>query len=180
MSKITPESDVTEIAALVSDALERADIGAVLSGGAAVSIYSSAAYLSRDLDFVTSAPVERVRQALSSLGFANDKGRYFTHPQTSYFLEFPAGPLAIGDEIIRDWAELDTEFGTIHILTPTQCVMDRLAAYYHWNDPQTLDQAILVAGNQKIDIETIEAWSSREGYGEKYSIFLRQLSRKGS
>ncbi|HTR76593.1 MAG TPA: hypothetical protein VMH39_00720, partial [Gemmatimonadaceae bacterium] len=24
--------------------------------------------------------------------------------------------------------------GTIRLLTPTQCVMDRLAAYFHWND----------------------------------------------
>ena len=58
MSKITAQSDLAEIAALVSDALERAGISAVLSGGAAVSIYSSAAYLSLDLDFITSARPE--------------------------------------------------------------------------------------------------------------------------
>lgn len=61
MSKITAQSDLAEIAALVSDALERAGISAVLSGGAAVSIYSSAAYLSLDLDFITSAPARGLR-----------------------------------------------------------------------------------------------------------------------
>lgn len=177
MSQITANSDLTEIAALVSDRLERAGISAVLSGGAAVSIYSSAAYLSRDLDFITSAPAKNIRNALSSLGFKNDKGRYFTHPKTSYFLEFPAGPLAIGDQIIRDWAKLDTEFGPIHILTPTQCVMDRLAAYYFWNDPQALDQAIMVARGHNIEIEAVYAWSTSEGHEEKYSIFFRQLAK---
>lgn len=178
MSQITAKSDLTEIAALVSDALERAGINAVLSGGAAVSIYSSGAYLSRDLDFITSAPAKTIQSALSSLGFKNTEGRYFTHPGTSYFLEFPTGPLAIGDQIIKDWAQLDTEFGPIHVLTPTQCVMDRLAAYYYWNDPQALDQAILVARSHKIEFETVDAWSTSEGHEQKYSIFRRQLSKK--
>lgn len=177
MTRITARSSLTEIAALVSDKLERAGITAVLSGGAAVSIYSSAAYLSRDLDFITSAPAETIQKALSSLGFKNDGGRYFTHPRTSYFLEFPAGPLAIGDQIIKDWAKLDTKFGLIHILTPTQCVMDRLAAYYYWNDSQALDQAILVAQGQIIEIDAVHDWSTGEGQEGKYSIFLRQLSK---
>jgi len=44
-----------ELAAVVSEALEAADIIATLSGGAAVSIYTEYRYLSEDLDFVTIA-----------------------------------------------------------------------------------------------------------------------------
>ena len=34
-------------------------------------------------------------------------------------------------------------------MTPTDSVKDRLAAYYHWNDQQALEQAIMVAGVTK-------------------------------
>lgn len=40
MSAITSESTLLEVAALVSDALRKADIAATLSGGSAVSIYT--------------------------------------------------------------------------------------------------------------------------------------------
>ncbi len=43
---------LTELAAIVSDALQRVGIVATLSGGAAVSIYTENRYQSEDLDFV--------------------------------------------------------------------------------------------------------------------------------
>ena len=54
MSGIRRDSDISEIAARVSEALERAGITAVLSGGAAVTIYTNNAYMSGDLDFISS------------------------------------------------------------------------------------------------------------------------------
>ena len=48
---ITRETTLTDLAAIVSTALERHGIGATLSGGAAVSIYSDNRYESEDLDF---------------------------------------------------------------------------------------------------------------------------------
>ena len=55
MPEITENSTLEEIAAVVSDALEKAGITATLSGGIAVTIYTENEYLSRDLDFVTAA-----------------------------------------------------------------------------------------------------------------------------
>jgi len=49
--------------------------------------------------------------------------------------------------------------------------MDRLAAYYHWNDPQSLDQAFMVARRHKIDWTEIKKWSFREGHPEKFEEF---------
>ena len=66
---ITNETSLTELAAIVSDALERQAIIATLSGGAAVSIYTKNQYVSEDLDFVTVALVEQIKQALEPLGF---------------------------------------------------------------------------------------------------------------
>lgn len=57
MPTITEHSTLEEVAAIVSDALENAGITATLSGGSADTIYTDNKYLSRDLDFVTSAMV---------------------------------------------------------------------------------------------------------------------------
>src|SRR3954469_14296799 len=118
---------------------------------------------------------------MASLGFER-KGRMFSHPRTALFVEFPAGPLAIGDEVIRETevGEKRTVSGTIRLLTPTQCVMDRLAAYLHWNDLQSLDQAVMVASSQNISFAKLEAWARREGVTDKFRKFKQQLAaRKG-
>jgi hypothetical protein len=62
-------STIEEVAAVVSDALTSAGITAVLSGGAAVQIYTSGLYKSRDLDFVASASHRELECVLQQLGF---------------------------------------------------------------------------------------------------------------
>ena len=52
---------------------------------------------------------------------------------------------AVGNKLVEKWSQLKIGTGTVHILTPTQMVMDRLAAYFNWNDPQSLDQAVWIA-----------------------------------
>ena len=66
---ISGNTTLVEVAAIVSDALEREGIIATLSGGAAVSIYSENRYVSEDLDFVTIALVNDLKSALEPLGF---------------------------------------------------------------------------------------------------------------
>jgi hypothetical protein len=39
---------------------------------------------------------------------------------------------------------------------PTDCVKDRLAAFYHWGDRQGLEQAILVLKTNAIDIDSVK------------------------
>ena len=63
---ITETTTLTELAAIVSDVLEREGIVATLSGGAAVSIYTDNRYVSEDLDFVTVALVKDLRMAWNS------------------------------------------------------------------------------------------------------------------
>jgi hypothetical protein len=54
-------------------------------------------------------------------------------------------------------------------------VKDRLAAYFHWQDPQSLEQAVLVAKSRKVDLKEIRRWSRQEGFEEKYRDFERRL-----
>jgi hypothetical protein len=167
-----PIRDMTigELAAFVSTHLHLHDIDVVLSGGACVAIYSNGAYLSLDLDFIECHVTKRqnVRRALAEIGFS-EKNRYFCHPETDFFLEFPSGPLAVGGEPVREIMTLVLSTGELKLISPTDCVKDRLAAYYHWDDRQSLQQAILVAsGNVSVDLREIERWSQREGKEEEF------------
>ncbi len=83
--------------------------------------------------------------------------------------------MAIGREPVKEEQIIKTNFGSVRLLTSTDSVKDRLAAYYHWNDPQALEQAIMVAKAQKVNIEEIGKWSVKEGHKEKYEIFLKML-----
>lgn len=139
-------------------------IEVVLTGGSCVTIHSRNRYMSFDLDFIGGAGAERkkLHAALLKVGF-EEKNRYFIHPESPYFVEFPSGPLAVGSEPVKEIAELNFSTGRLRLLSPTDCVKDRLAAYYHWRDLQCLEQAILVATDNPVDLEEIERWSEHEG-----------------
>ncbi len=164
------------MAAAISGALLDAGVTAILSGGGAVSVYSDNEYESSDLDFVTSAGFSELSPVMVKLGFIR-KGRHFEHPNCEWLIEFPPGPLMLGDEIAKSWAEKQTAAGVIRMLTPTQCVMDRLAAFFHWNDRQCLDQAVMVSRRQRIDRAAIKRWSRREGHPERYLEFVSALEK---
>jgi hypothetical protein len=163
-----------EVAAAVCEALERAGIQVVLSGGSAVSIHSDNEYESYDLDFVCTGLGRKVDPVMVELGFRR-QGRHWTHAETKFWVEFPPGPVQIGEATVTRFAERRTPLGVLRILPPTECVMDRLVAYYHWNDSQCLDQALAVARRHEIDLPRIEAWSHGERAVEKFQIFRDRL-----
>ncbi len=151
---------------MVSEALERANITSTLSGGAVVSIYTHNEYESHDLDFITSERNTTIAQALTPLGFRHEPGtREFTHPGTDFFVEFPPGPLGLGETVIEhsDAAVIQTGYGSLRILTPTQSAMDRLAGYVAWGDNQALDQAVMIARHHELDWPALTQWAEREG-----------------
>lgn len=168
---------IKELAALVCGKLREKGIDAILVGGACVSIYTKNRYQSFDLDFVTHATMKEVASILTDVGFRRESSRYFTSRDCPYFIEFVAPPAAIGNEPLRHEKELKTRLGTIVMLTPTDSVKDRLAAYYHWNDPQALEQALMVAGAQEIDLREVKRWSEKEGHSKKYSDFLNRMKK---
>ncbi len=166
MGNITAETTLEELAALVSQALERAGITATLSGGSAVSLYSNNEYQSSDLDFVSSEQLTAIGDAIAALGFHRaGNARQFDHADTQWYLEFPPGPVAFGHLQVRDddVLVLETDYGPLRIVTPTQIIMDRMAAYAHWNDNPSLDQAIMVAKRQDVDWPALYEWAERDG-----------------
>jgi hypothetical protein len=168
---------IKELAALVCNKLNEKDIDAALVGGACVSIYTKNKYISYDLDFVSYARLKDIAEVLKELGFKRESTRHFVRNDCQYFIEFVAPPLSIGSERVTKEEKIKTRFGSITLLTPMDCVKDRLAAYYHWNDLQALKQALMVAKAQKVKLKDIKRWSVAEGHKEKYEAFLEMLKK---
>ena len=183
---ITEKTTLVELAAIVSGVLEREGIVATLSGGAAVSIYAENRYVSEDLDFVTIALVSELETVLEPLGFKHT-GRprlsVFEHPKTRWYLEFPPAPLSFGGTYVdpSQCALVETDLGSLRIITPTQSVMDRLIAAAAWHEPQSLEQALLVAEHQhdNIDWDELDRWVMGEEIGVDKEIleFYRKVGR---
>lgn len=175
--RITPKTSLEELAALVSDALQSHGIVATLSGGAAVSLYTDNRYMSEDLDFVTSALVKELADALEPLGFVHS-GRprmsAFKHPSTHWYLEFPPSPISFGSTYIDPeyCTVMPTPLGDIRIITPTHSVMDRLIAAAVWKEPQSMEQAVMVAESQadRIDWAQLQHWVRDEGIAEDRNV----------
>ncbi len=176
MKQIRNMSQV-ELAAYVQDALSADGIDVVLFGGSAVSFYSKNKYVSKDLDLINIHFARRstIKSIMETLGF-KEKGRYFIHPETVFFIEFPDGPLSVGEEPVKEISEFELKTGTLKLLSPTDCVKDRLCAYYFWNDLQGLEQALLVAKYQKVDLKEVKRWSKVEGKDREYRVFTDKLS----
>jgi hypothetical protein len=175
------EMSRADLGAFVQEHLRSRGIDVVLSGGACVSIYSHDQYVSMDLDMIHTSLMKpkrkSFRDAMGELGFA-EYGRYFKHPDTKLFVEFPAGPPAVGEEPVKEIQERHEATGVLRIISPTDCIKDRLTGFYHDNDHQCLAQAILVAQQNAIDIDEIGRWSKGEGKLDVFRQIREQLARK--
>ncbi|HWR58020.1 MAG TPA: nucleotidyltransferase [Thermodesulfovibrionales bacterium] len=169
---------IKELAALISEKLREKGIDAILVGGACVSIYTKNRYMSFDLDFVTYETMKKVASVMEEVGFRRESSRHFVRGDCPFFIEFVSPPAAVGSEPLKGEEKLKTRLGTVVLLTPTNCVKDRLAAYYHWNDPQALKQALMVAKVQKVSLSEVKRWSEKEGHAEKYREFLKRMKKK--
>jgi hypothetical protein len=159
-----------ELAAHVASELQQAGVELVLSGGAAVSIYTSNEYVSQDVDLIATGLSTRaqIRKAMQRMGF-REGGRHYQHPESRWVVEFPGGPPHVGGEPIGPTRRLRFATGTLQVISPTDCVKDRLSAYYHWHDQQSLEQACLVAAHQRISLPEVRRWSKAEGMAEEFN-----------
>lgn len=166
--------DIKDLACFVYELLKDNGIDAVLVGGACVSIYTQNRYQSYDLDFATYEELKHIEKVFNKIGFKR-VGRCFSHDDCPFVIDFVNPPIAIGNESIRHFDTLKTSTGTLKLLTPTDCVKDRLASFFHWNDQQALEQALFVAKDHHIDINDVERWAKAEGHQEKFKTFLGKL-----
>lgn len=176
--RLTSKSTLAEVALAVGDALRRANIRGVLTGGACASLYTSGEYASVDIDIIlTASPtVEALDAALEPLGFRRRRDRY-NHAATPFYVEFPRGPLGIGKDFRIRPVWRSHRGSRALALSATDSCRDRLAAFYHWNDRQSLAVAIAIALRHRVQSRKIRDWSLSEGHRERYTMFAAQLAR---
>ena len=108
-----------ELAAYIDSHLKERGIAVVLSGGAAVAVYSGDKYVSKDLDFVPFFPLDHdvLASIMMEIGFES-KGRYYFHPDSEYFVEFVSGPPTVGSDPIKAVREIHMGTGIFGLSLP--------------------------------------------------------------
>jgi len=177
---LSRRSTLRDVVQAVSATLRRHQIEAVLTGGACASLHSRGDYLSHDLDYIIQNSVTRAQldQAMRAVGFART-GAEYRHAGVAFFVEFPRGPLAIGDDDLVEPIEI--RVGSVKVLTlsATDSCRDRLAAFYHWNDLQSLRVAAVIARRRTVNLDVIREWSITEGRAVEFRQFERELTAAG-
>jgi hypothetical protein len=171
---------IRDLAIYVCDHLAKQGIETVLTGGACVSIYTKNKFLSYDLDFVLldSSHRKKLKKIMDKIGFLPE-GRHFRNRDTPFIVEFLPPPLSVGEEPVKEIQAIEKRGHKLKLLSPTDCVKDRLSAYYYWNDRPSLEQAAMVFLAQSVDLKEIKRWSTKEGMADKYPIFLEEAKKAG-
>ncbi len=109
-------------------------------------------------------------------GFERDGARY-VHPDSRFFVEFPVGPLAIGDDDLIEPVKVTVGRGRLLALSATDSCRDRLAAFFYWNDRQSLRAAAAIAVAKRVDMAVIRRWSVQEGNAGRFQEFAEEARR---
>lgn len=163
----------------VATHLKKNGIDSILVGGAVVSVYSEGVYESGDLDFVlTDMFVKNLPAVMKEIGFLKKGGRHYEHPACKHlFVEFPSSFLEIGDDNQIKPDEVSVEGTKIKILSPTDCVRDRLAGYMYFKSRENFDQAILVAKRHTVSMAKIKKWCESEKHLDVFEEFAKALKK---
>jgi hypothetical protein len=169
---------IRELAALICEKLTKEGLRATLSGGACAEIYSNAQYVTGDLDFVVNyiwpGNDKIINNVMTNLGFERN-GRLFANSTVKYWVEFPPGPLSIGEEYKIQPIELTLKTGSLSLLSPTDSLKDRLTGFFYGNDNQCLEQAVMIYKMNKVDMDNIRKWAEIEDQPDKFNEFIKKI-----
>ena len=176
VSPITEKSSLEDVCFAVCTALAHAGTVAVLTGGSAATYYAAHAYQSGDADFIItfSSDTARAGNALRELGYHENGGTYH-HDKSIFTVEFPPGPLAIGNELVSSYDTVQRGREFLYVLSRTDCVRDRLASFYFFGDRSALAAAIAVAKSDRVNLSSIRRWSDKEGEALRFAEFYLSL-----
>jgi len=121
---------------------------------------------------------EGLEEAMKEIGFIK-KTRHYIHPQCHHlFIDFPGtAPLGIGKDYNIKPEEHLVDGSKIKILSPTDCVKDRLATYMYFHDRDGLDQAVLVAQKHPVNFKSIKKWCANENNLQVFEEFFKLLKK---
>lgn len=73
--------------------------------------------------------------------------------------------------------EVSVEGTKIKILSPTDCVRDRLAGYMYFKSRDNFDQAVLVALKHPVSMIKIKKWCESEKHLDVFEEFVKVLKK---
>jgi hypothetical protein len=171
---IDDSSDLADVCFEVCTALQKGGITAVLTGGSAATIYAPSVYQSGDADFIITMYGTGAATIVAALGYLEEGGTY-RHATNPFTLEFPKGPLSIGDDLITSWATMQRGTMLLHILSRTDCVRDRLLWFFTDNDRSALAAAVGVAQSGEVDRDFIRQSGTNYGFSGECDEFFDRL-----
>jgi predicted nucleotidyltransferase len=160
-------------AAVIARVLDRLGHSVVVVGGSAVSFYTGGAYLSRDVDLVTSASARQLDELLTALGFERRNGAW-VHAQTDVIVDFPTPPLA-GDP--QRVTRVDTDNGPVGVIGVEDLLIDRLSAVVHWKDTEAREWCIsMLALHRDLDMDYLRSQAKSAEVGDELHAVLREAA----
>lgn len=168
ISKLPPEIQQIELAAFLSKEFKKHQVVLTVVGGAAVQYYTSAQYVTADLDMVLSGDTKEINEeVMGKLGFKRTTMyRHFEHPDLPFVVEFPPSPIEVGSRIINQVNMI--KFGSLEarVIRVEDIIMDRIIAAVEWKDVPSMEQAKLLYLKNKrmIDQDYLTQFAKEEGY----------------
>lgn len=163
----------------VASELNKAGIKTVLVGGAVAAIYSNGVYRSGDLDIVIDSYLlkdETIANVMQNIGFKKE-GRHWKREDCQHlFIEFIRPPVAICDDYKIKPEKFLVNKQELFILSPKDCVRDRLAGYVYFKSAECLEQAALVATAKHVKLDTLTEWAKSES--KEMLQALKELKQK--
>lgn len=133
---------LAELAGTVATHLKERGIDVVVVGGSAITAHVPNVYTSMDIDFAVTTGIDRrkISRALSDIGF-HSRGRVFANPETVFVLDFVTDTPYIDQRAVSEFVEIQTRAGNFKVFCLEDAIADRVAAFIHWSDSESLDVA---------------------------------------
>lgn len=98
--RISKNTTLAELLAIVSDHLTTNGISAILTGGAVVSIYTDNKHESKDLDFISPSEQQDLFRVMEKIGFSplSPGSKDLGHKESEITIEFPGRTVILGDQ----------------------------------------------------------------------------------
>lgn len=163
-----------EAAAAIFARLDHSGHEPILTGQACAAIYGGGGIRSHALEFVIrDFTSQQINALMAELGFALKEMRTYANPVCPFEVVIAPTPLAVGDDVVADARVIKTSGGPLRMLTPTDCVRQRLSMFYRWGDRAALAEAVQVARRQPVDLDLVKRWSEWEWATDRFQEFLR-------
>ena len=168
ISKLTINAQQIGVAAIIAEEFRKRGISSVLVGGAAVAFYTMEGYVTKDIDMILAGDTKTdIEEVMIILGFKRTSTyRHFEHELYKFVVEFPPGPVQVGNKVIEKVNEIDLGRRKVKIISIEDIIMDRIIAGVEWRDENSIAQAKLLwqFNQSEIDTTYLKEFAKKEGY----------------